>query len=67
MAGESYGVSPKTCGLSNAQGRYLPIFASAVYDNNKALVAAGKEPINLQSVMIGVSPPPTSKADNRTA
>lgn len=41
MAGESYG------------GRYLPIFASAVYDNNAALKKAGKEPINLQSVMIG--------------
>lgn len=41
MAGESYG------------GRYLPVFASAIYDNNKALVAAKKEPINLQSVMIG--------------
>lgn len=37
------------------KGRYLPVFASAVHDNNKNLVAAGKEPINLQSVMIGVS------------
>ncbi|KAL1407126.1 hypothetical protein Q8F55_006540 [Vanrija albida] len=41
MAGESYG------------GRYLPIFASAVYDQNKELVKAGKEPVNLQSVLIG--------------
>ncbi|WVQ80388.1 hypothetical protein IAT38_002493 [Cryptococcus sp. DSM 104549] len=41
MAGESYG------------GRYLPVFASAVVDGNKALVKAGKKPINLQSVMIG--------------
>lgn len=41
MAGESYG------------GRYLPVFASAVHDNNKALVAAQKKPINLKSVMIG--------------
>ncbi|OCF45215.1 cathepsin A (carboxypeptidase C) [Kwoniella heveanensis CBS 569] len=41
MAGESYG------------GRYLPVFASAVVDGNKALVKAGKTPINLQSVMIG--------------
>lgn len=41
MSGESYG------------GRYLPVFASAVYDNNAALIAAGKEPINLQSVLIG--------------
>ena len=41
MAGESYG------------GRYLPVFASTVIDGNKALKAAGKAPINLQSVMIG--------------
>jgi hypothetical protein len=38
-----------------SQGRYLPVFASAVYDNNAALIKAGKEPVNLQSVMIGVS------------
>jgi len=41
MAGESYG------------GRYLPVFASAVLDGNKALKAADKKPINLKSVMIG--------------
>ncbi|KAF8959809.1 serine carboxypeptidase [Flammula alnicola] len=41
MAGESYG------------GRYLPLFASAVYDQNAQLVAAGLTPVNLQSVMIG--------------
>lgn len=41
MAGESYG------------GRYLPVFASAVHDNNKKLIANKKEPINLKSVMIG--------------
>ncbi|KAF9262351.1 serine carboxypeptidase [Marasmius fiardii PR-910] len=41
MAGESYG------------GRYLPLFASAVYDQNVALVEAGLTPINLASVMIG--------------
>ncbi|PPR07804.1 hypothetical protein CVT26_014989 [Gymnopilus dilepis] len=41
MAGESYG------------GRYLPLFASAVYDQNARLVTAGMTPINLQSVMIG--------------
>ncbi|WWD22404.1 hypothetical protein CI109_106895 [Kwoniella shandongensis] len=41
MSGESYG------------GRYLPVFASAVVDGNKALVAEGKKPINLQSVLIG--------------
>ncbi|PFH45567.1 hypothetical protein AMATHDRAFT_158699 [Amanita thiersii Skay4041] len=41
MAGESYG------------GRYLPLFASAVYDQNAIMVAAGMTPINLTSVMIG--------------
>jgi len=41
MAGESYG------------GRYIPVFASAVYDQNAKLVEAGMEPINLKSIMIG--------------
>ncbi|KAF9444794.1 serine carboxypeptidase [Macrolepiota fuliginosa MF-IS2] len=41
MAGESYG------------GRYLPLFASAVYDQNAVLVEAGLAPINLTSAMIG--------------
>ncbi|EKM51694.1 uncharacterized protein PHACADRAFT_261985 [Phanerochaete carnosa HHB-10118-sp] len=41
MAGESYG------------GRYVPAFASAVYDQNSRLVAVGMAPINLKSVMIG--------------
>ncbi|KAJ7113114.1 serine carboxypeptidase [Mycena epipterygia] len=41
MAGESYG------------GRYLPLFAAAVYDQNPRLVKAGLPPINLTSVMIG--------------
>ncbi|KAK7461334.1 hypothetical protein VKT23_008512 [Stygiomarasmius scandens] len=41
MTGESYG------------GRYLPLFASEVYDQNTRLVEAGLTPINLASVMIG--------------
>jgi carboxypeptidase C (cathepsin A) len=41
MAGESYG------------GRYIPVFASAVYDQNAKLVEAGMTPINLTSIMIG--------------
>jgi len=41
MAGESYG------------GRYIPLFASAVYDQNAWLSAKGLTPINLTSVMIG--------------
>ena len=39
--------------LIRAQGRYLPLFASAVYDQNARLVKDGREPINLKSVMIG--------------
>ncbi|KAI0258673.1 serine carboxypeptidase [Gloeopeniophorella convolvens] len=41
LAGESYG------------GRYIPLFASAVYDQNAALIEAGLEPLNLVSAMIG--------------
>ncbi|KAL0567898.1 hypothetical protein V5O48_014094 [Marasmius crinis-equi] len=41
MAGESYG------------GRYIPLFAAAVYDQNAALVEAGLAPVNLSSIMIG--------------
>ncbi|EIN05318.1 hypothetical protein PUNSTDRAFT_145805 [Punctularia strigosozonata HHB-11173 SS5] len=41
MAGESYG------------GQYIPVFASAVYDQNVLLVKAGMIPINLTSIMIG--------------
>ncbi|EKM51716.1 uncharacterized protein PHACADRAFT_150354 [Phanerochaete carnosa HHB-10118-sp] len=41
MAGESYG------------GRYLPVFASEVYDQNVKLEALGMAPINLTSIMIG--------------
>lgn len=35
------------------QGRYLPLFASAVSDGNLKLKKHGKAEINLQSVMIG--------------
>ncbi|KAJ7025527.1 serine carboxypeptidase [Mycena alexandri] len=41
LSGESYG------------GRYLPVFAAAVYDQNPRLVKAGIPPINLTSVIIG--------------
>ncbi|KAI5117301.1 hypothetical protein M0805_008565 [Coniferiporia weirii] len=34
-------------------GRYLPVYAAAIYDQNKALVAKGLTPVNLKSVMIG--------------
>ncbi|KAJ7612594.1 serine carboxypeptidase [Roridomyces roridus] len=41
MAGESYG------------GRYVPVFAAEVYDQNAKLLTEGFAPINLESVMIG--------------
>ncbi|PPQ70716.1 hypothetical protein CVT24_000832 [Panaeolus cyanescens] len=41
MAGESYG------------GRYIPVYASEIYDQNARLVDAGLTPINLVSIMLG--------------
>ncbi|KAH9896619.1 serine carboxypeptidase [Cubamyces lactineus] len=41
LAGESYG------------GRYIPVFASTIYDRNVELEKAGVTPINLTSIMIG--------------
>ncbi|KZS95435.1 serine carboxypeptidase [Sistotremastrum niveocremeum HHB9708] len=41
LSGESYG------------GRYLPVFGAAIWDQNTHLVAAGLEPINLKSLLIG--------------
>ena len=36
-------------------GRYLPVYAAAVYDQNEYLIQKGLTPVNLQSVMIGGS------------
>ncbi|KAJ7323615.1 serine carboxypeptidase [Mycena albidolilacea] len=44
ITGESYGV---------CRGRYVPVFAAEVYDQNARLAAAGYTPINLTSIMIG--------------
>ncbi|PCH41605.1 alpha/beta-hydrolase [Wolfiporia cocos MD-104 SS10] len=41
LAGESYG------------GRYLPAFASHIYDQNTIAKAAGRGPLNLRGVIIG--------------
>ncbi|KAJ7186427.1 serine carboxypeptidase [Mycena filopes] len=41
LSGESYA------------GRYLPVFAAALYDQNPRLIKAGIAPINLTSVIIG--------------
>lgn len=59
MSGESYGVStwgPKTVIMLlifTQQGRYLPVFASEIVDQNKRAKVNGVEPINLKSVLIG--------------
>ena len=61
MAGESYGVripvSLHVCSYLESrlapQGRYIPAFATQVYDQNAALIAAGLTPINLTSIMLG--------------
>lgn len=37
------------------QGRYIPLFASEVYDQNARLVEAGLTPINLTSIIIGMA------------
>ena len=34
-------------------GRYLPVYAATVYDQNEYLIEKGLTPVNLQSVMIG--------------
>ncbi|KII96001.1 hypothetical protein PLICRDRAFT_170587 [Plicaturopsis crispa FD-325 SS-3] len=41
LAGESYG------------GRYLPVFASEIYDQNQVALKEGRPTLNLQSVLIG--------------
>lgn len=61
LAGESYGVSAlfavhlkqMVADGSHYQGRYIPVFASAIYDKNTELVEAGLTPINLTSIMLG--------------
>ncbi|KAJ6591158.1 peptidase S10 serine carboxypeptidase [Mycena vulgaris] len=41
LSGESYG------------GRYLPVFASEIYDQNQVAITEGRPTLNLQSVIIG--------------
>ena len=38
----------------SCKGRYIPVFAAEVYDQNARMIEAGLTPINLQSIMIGV-------------
>ena len=78
LAGESYGVSPflfqahkKLPNLathgSTFQGRYLPVFASDIYDNNAKLVEAGMPSINLVSLMMGMPILPLRTPSTSTA
>ena len=58
MASESYGVSSFFFCISCSdfffrQGQYIPKYAAAVHDQNRELIKAGIQPVNLQSVMIG--------------
>lgn len=57
LAGESYGVSAICCWSSTvliaSQGRYLPAFASYVYDQNTIALAEGRDTLNMSSVIIG--------------
>jgi len=39
--------------LTYQQGRYLPLFASAIYEQNKELTNEGLSALNLVSIMIG--------------
>lgn len=36
------------------QGRYVPLFAAAVYDQNERLKSIGMQSLNLKSIMIGM-------------
>lgn len=50
----------KSWAVSNSyhpQGRYIPVFASAIYDKNAELVQAGLTPVNLTSIMLGKASP----------
>ena len=66
LSGESYGVrilllvaiAGPFCRLfsdetTSSQGRYLPVFASEIIDQNAVAVQENRSPINLQSVLIG--------------
>ena len=60
LSGESYGVSENTISCKESKltslymkGRYLPAFASYIYDQNTIAEAAGRSKINLKSVLIG--------------
>jgi carboxypeptidase C (cathepsin A) len=58
LAGESYGVGDISSILYDSdnvgfKGRYLPVFASEIYDQNEIAEAEGRPTINLQSILIG--------------
>jgi carboxypeptidase C (cathepsin A) len=39
--------------MLHSKGRYLPVFASEIYDQNQIALAEGRPTINLQSILIG--------------
>ena len=58
LSGESYAVrlladSAEYTADRICQGRYLPLYGAAIYDQNSELVDSGSEPINLVSLIIG--------------
>lgn len=42
-----------TQGVYLLKGRYLPVYATAIYDQNAELEEEGITPVNLKSVLIG--------------
>jgi len=59
FSGESYAVNPISfislaSLIPSSKGRYLPLYASALYDQNTHLVERGMTPVNLTSLMIGM-------------
>lgn len=42
-----------THGVCILKGRYLPVYATAIYDQNTDLEEKGITPVNLKSVLIG--------------
>ena len=62
MAGESYAVNlshDASCGsmfnhIRIEKGRFIPVFASEIFDQNARLRNAGLHPVNISSIMLGV-------------
>jgi carboxypeptidase C (cathepsin A) len=44
---------PFHIGGASYGGRYVPVFASHIWDRNQVAESEGRTPINLQSIMLG--------------